>query len=1580
MLLTIIAPDIFNGYKVLAYALDSADLKDVYGKYYGEDVASQDTINHETKSRKKQVLTKTPSIINIDNQEQIGYEILSERSENTKTFQVDDKQVTEIYLDAIHKKIGNAYIEIDNTLEEKNTYFTNSFGLYNVDFHKNNTYLYSMTSSNNKTIKARFENGNVDNYAVNNNQILFSEVYNNIDVEYIVNNSYLKENILFTANQESDTFSYIMNMGELNAKKIDDYICLYTNNECDYKIIAPFMFDAENNLNLNVTIDYIKLDNNEIKIIITYDLDWVNDNERIYPITLDPTVASIAEEISVTSSFIRSLGPNTTSVYGHLFVGFDRDGYASSLGNPGMGLTRTFISFPMPNIGNNRIIESASLELNKFTNYYEATRTVDVYKTENFVDPTNVKWNNQPADNTLTFVSSNYVDGVGYKALDITSYIADLNAGEQKTLELRANDESSSYYPMVFYSEHTGHIPKITITHKESYDVASDLDINTFDNNLRVYAKNINEFEALSMDGIAKPNSTITFKLYKKDANGIKSHIKDFTTTSDYYFLNPIYITNPLSGVQTYIKEDINYTSSYHFKNEFTLKDTTYGYDIIINDGTNTNTNAYHSDEFMLYKVKLGDNLNSIASYYGITIDELVLDNNLNSSIIKENDILFIRFKINNPRLTPDAYKPKTTISNYSAEYVALANCRYSCEAADPINLFTGNFYYQSNDVSINDYDTINLTRTYNSKIEKYSESFGVGWSFNYDKYIAYDESMNMLFFKGDGSIIKINNISGTYTPNASDLLVVTKSGDEIHIKDLINLETSIFNKYGSLIRVKTNNNTTNEIIRNDYGNIEKIIINNNKTIHFNYNSYNLVSKIDLENTNSIYFEYNNKRELIKYTDALGYFEEYTYDTNSLLTSIKNKNGDVAATNTYDALSRVISQSDALGNVYTFNYEPNKTTYTYDGETKVVVYDSLYRLTKQTFNDNTTIQRTYDAKNNLIIETNSLGQTKTYDYDINNNLIKIKDYNQDITTYEYDTKGNIIKTTDSKGNIEKFSYDANNNITSYTDEFGYIYYTTYNSKNEMITQSDKYGNVTTYTYQNGNIKTITNPNNLIQTYYYDALGNITKITDNFGKSTQYIYDNNANLIKEIDSLNQTIEKKYDKNGNLIEELNKKGGKTTYTYDAQNRVIKITVGDESTTYEYNMNNQITKEVDSFNNETQYIYDQKGNLIETIDAKYNSHYKTYDEASNLIEEIDIYSNITKYTYTDGLLTKKILPNNTFEEYIYDSKNRLITTNYSNGLKEELHYDINNNLIKKIDKYENIYEYVYDQHKNIIKTTITYDNLTQITTNTYNKDLLIKSIEENGITTNYSYDTYGRLIKKQNSEGKILINEYDAYSNIIKITDEYSSSKTYKYDLLNRLIEETNFYGDKTKYEYDTLDNITKTTDAQNNFEETNYDNLGNKLKFTNKLNHQTIYTYIKGKLTLEINPYAEETNYEYNARGQLINIYKNNIKIKSYSYDEYGRIKSNTELDETINYEYNTFNNIVFEENLKTGIITEYEYDIYQNKILEKNNYNTNTTYSYDIYSRIIQTTDWNIVNRKDTKRKKIKLNYSQILFC
>ncbi|WKB37079.1 RHS repeat-associated core domain-containing protein [Terrilactibacillus sp. S3-3] len=140
------------------------------------------------------------------------------------------------------------------------------------------------------------------------------------------------------------------------------------------------------------------------------------------------------------------------------------------------------------------------------------------------------------------------------------------------------------------------------------------------------------------------------------------------------------------------------------------------------------------------------------------------------------------------------------------------------------------------------------------------------------------------------------------------------------------------------------------------------------------------------------------------------------------------------------------------------------------------------------------------------------------------------------------------------------------------------------------------------------------------TYAYDHSGNITKETSAAG-DTSYTYDGNNQLIKEV----------------------LPGGTTnSYEYDAAGNRTSAKLNSKTNTYTYNDANQVVTK-----NGTAFKYDADGNLIQ--DDQYKYEYNALG-AQTRVSKLDG-TEAARYEYDEnGLRTKKIIGDQTIE-YAYD-----------------------------------------------------------------------------------------------------------------------------------------------------------------------------------------------------------------------------------------------------------------------------------------------------------------------------------------
>lgn len=184
----------------------------------------------------------------------------------------------------------------------------------------------------------------------------------------------------------------------------------------------------------------------------------------------------------------------------------------------------------------------------------------------------------------------------------------------------------------------------------------------------------------------------------------------------------------------------------------------------------------------------------------------------------------------------------------------------------------------------------------------------------------------------------------------------------------------------------------------------------------------------------------------------------------------------------------------------------------------------------------------------------------------------------------------------------------------------------------------------------------------------------------------------------------------------------------------------------------------------------------------------------------------------------------------------------------------------------------------------------------------------------------------------------NTYDAY-NRISMVEYNNETTTHNYEVINgELITTiTNPDGTTSKTYQDASGQLIKTQD-NGGLTEYSYFSHGNAKEI--KLNNEIVATSeydVLGRQTKLIDANAGEIQYEYNAFNDIIEQVNANGEIKSYSYDNFGRLLQ-------------TNNN---------GIITEYEYIQNGNginKLKKVSIPNHEQIFEYDLLGRVSKTTE------------------------
>ena len=462
-------------------------------------------------------------------------------------------------------------------------------------------------------------------------------------------------------------------------------------------------------------------------------------------------------------------------------------------------------------------------------------------------------------------------------------------------------------------------------------------------------------------------------------------------------------------------------------------------------------------------------------------------------------------------------------------------------------------------------------------------------------------------------------------------------------------------------------------------------------------------------------YVYDTKNRLVSYTDPEGRTETYTYDCNSNLTKTVDKNGNILK-NTYDNKNRLTERTakekkTGKETVHTYRYNAYGDVAVQD-DTQFVYGDVSGQVTKETTkltkNKDVVKNYTYDSNGNKSTFSVKAGEdTKlslSYEYDGSSRLISVKDSegNQAVS-YAYDTEGSLSERQAANGLKTTYGYDYQNRLTSMTNETGKGVVSKYSS---------------TY-LKNG-----------------QKAEEVSTVMDKKGKSTK-----------------KTAAYTYDMLGRITRETKTGREDISYTYDANNNRKQMAIGNKTTAYQYNKNDELLR-TDTLHTDTEkndvviYKNDKNGNRLATVnrseipaeakdtsyidvdvtlgDNQLNDNVVNHYNALNQLTETLTKNYKVSFTYdAEGLRTGKTV-NGEKTVYVWDGDQ--VVMELSKGGAVQKRYIRGNDLVYA-DKGENTEKtyYVTDMHGNVVQL-----------------------LDESGnVTKTYEYDSFGNEVKPEKKD---------------------------------------------------------------------------------------------------------------------------------------------------------------------------------------------------------------------------------------
>ncbi|NRR31473.1 LysM peptidoglycan-binding domain-containing protein [Oxalobacteraceae bacterium] len=497
-----------------------------------------------------------------------------------------------------------------------------------------------------------------------------------------------------------------------------------------------------------------------------------------------------------------------------------------------------------------------------------------------------------------------------------------------------------------------------------------------------------------------------------------------------------------------------------------------------------------------------------------------------------------------------------------------------------------------------------------------------------------------------------------------------------------------------------------------------------NYSVKYSYNgSGQRASMTDQDSHRTLYY-YDVSGNMSYSIDAAGEVTAYTYSVFNQQTSATRINGRLAP-----ATLASLSGNEALASI-----QSTVAAITPVGANNTVraVYDNLGRVMDRADALGFHTQSTYDAFGDLLRTQNvTSGIATAYQYDRRGNLIQTTPYANVVgnpsSTVSYDAFGRGTGRTDANGVASSVAYDHLGRAITIQDPSNPIAQLSYDAFGRVLTQTDDLNNVTTYRYNTAGLSyTITTPEGVTHTTTLNHFGQTVTIADAIGgvteNSTTYTYDKNGNLTSVLDNVGRMQTNTYDAANLQLTSVDANSVTTKFTYDAVNRVL-------------------SKSVDptGLNLTSSYTYDALGRQATMADPNGNVTVTNYD-ADGQVRSIVVDSGAGHLNLTT--------------RFSYDSLGRKLSVTDPNGIVTSFSYDANGNASSSVEDVGGVN----------LPTRNIYDST--------GNHLLLRSTS--GQVTRYAYDVAGNLVWQIDPTGAVTGYTYDADNRLVKTT-QYSKQSS-------------------------------------------------------------------------------------------------------------------------------------------------------------------------------------------------------------
>ena len=1403
--------------------------------------------------------------------------------------------------------------------------------------------------------------------AVNSNILKYNNISGFTDIEYELNSTMLKESIVVPSKQNEYVYKFSFDIGNLTPVANDDGSILLidksNSDKLEYVITAPFMIDAKGLFSDSVTMAMTQ-SGDEYILTVTADKEWLNEENREFPVVIDPTILIKPDRINdIFDTYVDSATPTTN----HYLSTY------SIIGHNSLGTGRAYLKFNLPTLPHCGVIINATLGLIQMG--YDpgngVTNHMVVYESPSAQNYQTLTWSNQPsftnhpiADYTAFQSGSN---GSVFYALDITKIAKKwFEDGTNNGLFLASANESSSWRSTIYTSNYTGYdaYPMISVSYIDNVGLEDYWAYETVDLG-RSGTAYINEYNGLLtyVHNDINLGGNITYlsasHIYSNDyaENGYpygfgfrlsaQESITAITSTSSAYLYNEgyrAYLTDA-DGTAHYFKYVDSTTMKYEFDDNLILKTVTgqsYKYELQYEDGSKR---RYDSSGRLL----------SIIDRNGNTITHTYNNGKISTITDATNRTVTFTYDANNYLTSMTDAAGRNTTYTYSGGY--LQKITY------PDGKTTEFTYSSKKLTNIKQTDSTNVSFTYKS-------SGRVG----------------SVAAKGRNSSV-LNTVSFNY--KGASTIISDSKGRQITVGfDNMGRAVSYMDKDGNISTTKYNSggNLNNTVAESSdvFSFADNMLLNHDFENNFNDWSHERTSGTSYLVTQTeryiglkvLKMGVSSQGQIVVYQNVTDFDigKEYTLSGSVKISAMssgktairiegRNSSGTVVSSSTSDWLTAKNENWERIQVSYTvpsgvttlrvcIELQGSSGTVFYDamqleeassaGHYNLVINPGFERYSSGTFTSWTATGTVTSATNMVNTSAGAgISGSPSANARLMQSIVIGPTSTEKTLVFGAVAKGNCAASSNTENASAKFGilvelYNGSTLVTSKIASYNAYAIDTAQLISDSITASANVNKVNLYLLYDKNVNTAYFDNvflyldNFGTKYEYDTDGKITKQSNNAGDAISYTYDGID--IEKISVTKNGTEKDsvtydYDDKHNILKETTKDGIITSYTYPSDNKGMPTSVVVEnadgslqsSNTYTYSNNYNYTRTVTDARGKTVsngYV-PKRDILTATTDANGITYVYSYN---SLNDEL-----IAVYTQNDD---------GHFQvDYAYDTNGQLSSIS-QDGLSYNFTYDTYGRRTATKVGSQNLATYSYNS-KNLLGST-TYGNGTVHSLTYDDSDRVIGEAYDGTTAYTYSYNTEGYLGKTVDiGLGVTTYYDYDLVGRVTDVDSSNGVSSDFSYNEFNSIagysVSKNNTVISKADYAYNTaglLTGVTTNNDTYSSFSYS-YDGLNRLTSFSHGISGATVTTnyaytagtgsnttglvssigYLKGSSTL-----MPTLGYTYDNNGNISTVTKNGSTHITYTYDSLNRLvrENNRDINATVVYSYDDRGNILSQE--------------------------------------------------------------------